>query len=133
MEGFYTAAVLQRDQSQSYEAKDSIEIAAIVNIVNYRFREAYAFLGVEEKAAEEQKNYAGVHNIKVKDISVYADEKVLSNQGTKCIRVNIVNSVGKAEFTDISIENTALNGKKISPKEMDVQIIGCDENQVKIV
>ena len=133
LEGFYTQSVLQRDQSQSYEAKDSSEIAAIVNIVNYRFREMYAFLGVEEKESEEQKNYAGVHNIKVKDIFVYADEKVLSEQGTKCIRVNIVNSVEKAEFTNISIENIVLNGKRVLPKEMDVQMIGCDENQVKIV
>ena len=79
----------------------------------------YAFLSVEEKESEEQKNYAGVHNIKVKDISVYADEKVLSEQGTKCIRVNIVNSVKKAEFTNISIENISLNGKRVLSKEMD--------------
>ncbi|MGN0806274.1 MAG: hypothetical protein ACI4MC_04475, partial [Candidatus Coproplasma sp.] len=132
LEGFYTQAVLQRDQSQTYQAFDSLEAAEVVCIANPRFRETYSFLNIQSCEIERNKRYAGVHDIKIKDVCVYADEKVLTVKGDKCVSVIIKNTVQNAEFTNISIENISLNGKKLSAEEMNVEISGCGKDCVKI-
>ncbi len=132
LESFYTPPMLEQNPitkrvgiaaEMEYNRKDEIEIANIVNIVNSRFRDAYAFLDIKEVDSEIKpgdKRYAGVSNIKIKDVHVYADEKIIEMEGTNCVRVHAKKYVSTSEFSNITVENVTLNGKKLSKEEMKV-------------
>ena len=130
LESFYTLHCLQKTQEQVYTKKDKIEIAKILRIRNERFREAYAFLNIADAKSDipmGDKRYAGVYDIKVKDIKVYCDEEIYRQYGSRCVIIDVLNSIPTTEYRDISVENVMLNGKRLCREEMRVVV---DENSV---
>ncbi len=137
LEGFYTRSVMQNSDEQKYEAKDTLELAAIVSFVNPRFRDMdlYAGLGLQDfdiGLKKGDKDYASIHDIVVKDITVYADEKVLAAKGTKCAYVQVINQIETTEYKNITVENVVLNGKKLSKDEMEIYLLGVDKTEVNV-
>ena len=123
LESFYTPYVLQESEDQIYTPKDEIEIARILWISNKRFRESYSFLNIPEVQTDlplGDKRYAGVHDIKLKDIKVYCDEKIESLYGSNCVSFEISNIIPTTEYCDISVENVTLNGKQLSSEDIRV-------------
>ena len=71
------------------------------------------------------KRYAGVYDIKVKDIKVYCDEGIDRKYGSQCVILDVRNSIPTTEYRDISVENVTLNGTRLCKEEMRVVV---DEN-----
>lgn len=137
LEGFYTPTILQESDDQKYNAQSGLEIAKIVAFSNPRFREMdfYAGLALQNfdiglKAGNSA--YASIRDITVKDIAIYADERVLAEKDTKCACIQVVNQVASSAFKDITVENVLLNGKKLSPIEMEICATGFDQSELKI-
>ncbi len=125
LESFYTTKCHQETQEQVYTKKDEVEIAKVLCIRNKRFREAYAFLNIPEGQADipwGDKRYASVHDIKVKDVNVYCDERIMREFGSKCVILDVGNSIPTTEYSDISVENVKLNGQRLSKEEMLVVV-----------
>lgn len=121
-ESFHTPAILQDDNMIEYPKTDTIEIPCILMISNRRFREAYSFIGfeyVDPKINQEWK-FAGVNDITVRNIHIYADEKTISKFGKECIKVKIINIIPTTIYDNINVENVHLNGERITVADWDL-------------
>ncbi len=138
LEKFYTPSVMQTSDKQKYMAKDKLEIATIVALYNPRFREMEMFVesmrgkSVDIGLKKGEKDYASIHDILVKDITVYADEKVLSERELQCVRLHAYNMVEGSEFKNITIENIVLNGKRLQASDMEIHTEGFDEKELVV-
>ncbi len=137
LEGFYTGSVYQASDEQKYDAHHSLEIASIVGISNKRFREMAMYKDLFSKMTDiglnpGQKEYASVHDIVFKDISVYADERVLAEKENSCVCIQVDRLVEGSEYRDIVIENVTLNGKRLAGSDMQVLTSGFDLKELEI-
>lgn len=135
LESFYTPMQLQENQEQNYSLKDLTEKTEILRVENSRFREAYSFIsdiGDGDKAKLGDKGYAAAFDIKVKNVRIYADEKILSNMGTKCVKIHIYNKFPTTEYRNLSVENVFLNGNKLSRDDMLISVDGCKEEVLEV-
>ena len=95
--------MLQREQTQSYEPNGEIEISNILMISNHRFREAYSFIDIGTgDEPEKNERYAGVTDITVRNIRIYADEKVIKEFGKDCLKVKVINKIPTTKYDNIS-------------------------------
>ena len=124
IEGFYTPEIYQSFETQKYDAQDKMAHTWLVNIMNTRFRESTLYkdigacIDIGKKRGE--KSYAGVHDVKVKNITVYAEDKIYAEKGTKCVCLRIRNVIETTEFKNITVENVILNGKKLSKDDLEI-------------
>ncbi len=137
LEGFYTPEVVQVKEEQKYNAQDSLKISSIVSFTNPRFRKMDMYkdftdqnFGIE--LTEGQKEYASIHDILVKDITVFADERVLAEKGTKCVYLQVVNKVEGTAFYNIIVDGITLNGTRLSVDQMEVYTEGFNEKELTI-
>lgn len=133
LESFYTPEVYQATQEMTYDKKHELYASAIVCISNPRFRDTYAFLGMDGASpytlSSEDPRFASVHDVSVKDITIYCDEKLLAARICRDIVViDAINTVETAEFRDITVENIVINGKRIAKADMTVRTRGKVEN-----
>ena len=137
LEEFYTVSVYQHSDEQKYDAKDSLEVAAIVSITNKRYREReifeeVGFLGVADFKKPKKEKYASVCDVCFKDIFVYADEKVLKHMDGKCAVVRIENTLDGTEYKNIKIENVVVNGQRLNEEQMSIEVQGMDRKELII-
>ena len=134
LESFYTKEQLQRSPEQIYEKKDTVGISNLLAVTNQRFRESYAFLNVGSGDLSEkgQTHYAAVRNIRVKNVSIYADEKIVSAYGNECVRISVSNVIPTTKYADISVENIWLNGQRIFGDDMNISINGCEDSVLTV-
>jgi hypothetical protein len=134
LESFYTKEQLQRSPEQIYEKKDTVGISNLLAVTNQRFRESYAFLNVGSGDLSEkgQPHYAAVRNIRVKNVSIYADEKIVSAYGNECVRISVSNVIPTTKYADISVENIWLNGQRIFGDDMNISINGCEDSVLTV-
>ncbi len=135
LESFYTREQHQENDEQTYTFQNTTQNFEIVRISNPRFREMYAFLeniGVGDNSDFGKAHYASSRNITVRNITVYADDNIIANEGTKCVKIVVRNRIATTEFKDLLVENVSLNGKRLSPEEMSVTIEGCPENVLTV-
>lgn len=131
-EGFYTHEQLQRSEEQKYTAQETMAVARIVNFDNPRFREIYSSLvGTGDDFNQGEKSYAAIHDICVKDITIYADEKVVKKTGTSCV-IRIRNLFENTEFKNFQIENITFNGKRLQESEMQISLENFDKKELTI-
>ena len=126
LESFYTPEKLQENDGSVYDRQNETALARVFNVSNKRFREAYSFLGLEdgEKSDNGKSFYASVHDITVKNVAVYSDEKILEKYGTKCVRIKVENIIPTTEYKNISVESVTLNGKPLNEKDMEISLVG---------
>ncbi len=125
LESFYTPEVVQKEYSQKYNAKDKHEISKIFAITNERFRAHYSIAG-GDTSDYEKPYFAGTHDILVKDIKIYCDEKIVTECGKKAVRMTIRNKIATTEYKNITVENIFFNGEKLTADDMDITIEGCE-------
>ena len=126
LESFYTTPLLQKSEDQVY-AETDIARTNIIDINNKRFRKGIDYVKALEPSAplnEGDRNFAGAHDIIVRDISVYCDEKLFAEQGTKCVRVYINNVIPTTEFYNVSLKNITLNGKALTKDDLELERLG---------
>ena len=137
LETFYTPPVYQANQSMLYERGNEQDHSAAVHIVNNRFRDAYAFLGADGGSPYEikigEKRFAAVHDITVRNIQVICDEKYFEKRSKKeTVYIGVFNTIDSTEYSNITIENVWLNGKRLAEGEMTVAVQGNVKNlQIK--
>ena len=113
----------------AYNKQDGLQISSVLRIKNQRFREAYAFLGIDQglpyPRREGQEGFASVEDVLVKNISIYCDASVLARvPENEIATVSIKNSVATAEFSSIKVEGVRLNGKPLTREDMSIQTEG---------
>ncbi len=134
LESFYTKEQLQKTAEQIYDKKESVCISKLLSIMNPRFRETYAFLDVGNGNLSDQgkPHYAAARGITVRNVDIYADEKIFGEFGSACVCILVSNRIATTEYADITVENVSLNGRRIFGDDMDIHIEGCKENVVTI-
>lgn len=135
LESFYTGCQLQKSDDEKYSKKDEMEVAGVLSIRNKRFRESYAFLNLGESKSKitlGDERYASVTDIKLKDIFVYCDEKILEKLGTKCLKVKMKNFIPTSRMDGVTVEGLYLNGKKVSREDVDIVLDKVDESAINI-
>ena len=135
LEHFYTPEVLQQTDDQVYDAKDQTAIARFFYINNHRFREAYADLvaGSGDRSDEGKPFFAAVHDVTLRNMSIYCDQEIAQAFGTRCAKLKINKIVPTADFSNLLVENVTLNGKRLSADEMDATFIGCESDVLTIL
>ena len=135
LESFYTAMQLQKNDAQTYSKQDQVDIAQLLSVSNARFRKAYDFLGLHKGNREDEgkPHYAGVHHILVKNVTVYCDETLTAQNGTKAVTIAIQNIIPTTQYGDIRVENVYFNGERIGAEDMTVKTDGCDRDVLTIV
>ena len=128
LESFYTKEQLQRSAEQVYDKKDVIGLSSLLYITNARFRTIYAFTGIENGDLSDvgKPHYAAVRRIGVKNVNIYADEKILADYGKACVGVTVRNIIPTTAYEDITVENISLNGERIYAEDMTIRMEGCD-------
>jgi hypothetical protein len=138
MESFYTTPILQEYDEQEYNGYDGTEISYVFKVMNDSFRDMdfYAGLNILDAAGaieKGDKRYSGVHDILVKDIFVYADEKLISENKKRCTSIYIENFIPSTEYKNLKVENVYLNGQRVQKKDMDIYLKGCDDSALIIL
>jgi hypothetical protein len=133
-ERFYTDPMLQKSDDQEYDRRNTTKISALLRIGNPRFREQYAFLGGGAGNLERrgQREYAGVCDVTVKNVRIYADESLVSDFGKACAAIFVDNIIPTTEFKGFTVGNVSLRGKKLSREEMSIEINGCSEDVLSV-
>jgi hypothetical protein len=114
---------MQRSEDQVYEGADQPFVAKIFSVKNNRSSEFYDCLNLPETKSKRKRGdreYAVVHHVTVKDISVFCDERLLQHFGKDCVTVFLRNVIPTSEYAHLTVENLVLNGKKLSPDEIRV-------------
>ncbi len=121
LESFYMKHQIQKSEGEKY-SQTEVEPTIIFGVNNNRFRDSYPLVAVDYTAGAPE--FAGAHDIEARNISVYCDEKLFAQKGTKCVRVNVKNGIPTTEFSNISLKNVTLNGKELTADDVDVEITG---------
>ena len=135
LEAFYTASLIQESDEHVYDRQNTVEIARILKITNYRFRDWYSFLELPETRPtypEGDKRYAGVTDVTVKDITVYCDPTLLEQFGKECAKIKIKKHLPSAEYSNFTLENVTMNGRRLTKEDMSLQIIDVDESVLTV-
>ena len=134
LESAYTPEVIQRSEEQCYDRTGETAIACLLSINNPRFREKYAHLGIEAGDTSEygMPYYAGVKNVALRNVRVYADDAILAQFGTKCVRIAVQNGIPTTVFEAITVENVSLGGSVLTEADVSVICEGCKPNALQI-
>jgi hypothetical protein len=105
-----------------------------LRIGNPRFREQYAFLGTGtgDLSRRGPQEYAGVCDVIVKNVRIYADESLVSDFGKSCALISIDNIIPTTEFKGFAVRNVSLRGRKLGREEMSIEINGCSEDVLSV-
>lgn len=120
--GYDTAPQFQENDDMVYTNKNTIYIPYLFQARNTRFRNpgAMASWGLSEMAEFDLdgiKKYT-IHDVKVKNINVFYDDKLLSEDGMPLIQMHIKSTVDGAEFYNFDISDIKVNGRVIPNEEI---------------
>ena len=132
LESFYTKEQGQNSEDESYKFMNETIIPDIFRVSNPRFREICVGAGVGDTSRLGQPDFASTHNIIVKNISVYADDKIINEYETNCVRIFVKNQIPTTEYKDLVVENISLNGKRLKEEDIVVTIEGCEKSVLTI-
>ena len=137
LESFYTTLVYQMFDQMKYDGYGEIEPTSIFSITNPRYRdEVEVYKDVSSSIfcsnMKKDENYASAHDILVKDICIYADEKVVKERGKGCAKIQFVNKIATTKFRNIVIDNVMLNGKKLSKEDIVIEAENFDLKNLTI-
>ena len=123
MESFYTPMQLQKSEDAVYDRKNEIEIPQLLAIINPRYRDSYSFLegiGTGDQSDAGKPHFASVHDITVRDVTVYCDDVIAQRYGTKAVTVYVENQIPTALYQNITVENVVCNGIRLTRDDMTV-------------
>lgn len=107
-ERFHRPEILQRTEDQKYDAMDKTISAYLFMISNHR-----SYCNIVPSNAEEMGCPAAqVHDILVKDTTVYYDDAIPLIDGKFQTFIGISSVVNKIEHYNITVENVTINGVK---------------------
>lgn len=69
-----------------------------------------------------------MHQITVKNVHLYCDEKLLSVYGKDCVRIVVQNILPTTEYRNIVVKDIFLNGVKLPEHDMTVSVEGCEKD-----
>lgn len=116
-ESFYNAPQLQRDDDDVYTCQDEPMIPNLFDISDDRYKKYWGELGAlnpHPKIDLSGIEYASVHDIVVRNIKVYYDEKIPKNQGRYNVPIVIDKTIPEIKTYNILLENIIVNGTKLS-------------------
>lgn len=136
-DGCYTPYVLQLSDDDKYNMQDQLEVAEIVSFGNPRFREMDMYAGLclpdfSIGLKKGDKEYASIRDITVRDITVYADDRVMREKGEKGMVIKVVNGIQTSNFKNINVENITLNGKRLKADEITIKLDGVDKKALTV-
>ena len=123
LESFYTPMQLQKSDDEVYDRKNEIEIPQLLAIINPRYRDSYSFLegiGTGDQSDAGKPHFASVHDITVRDVTVYCDDVIAQRYGTKAVTVFLENQIPTALYQNITVENVVCNGIRLTRDDMTV-------------
>lgn len=128
-ESFYTPEVYQATEDQVYDKQDDIISTYLFTIINPGFRDAYNKVLTNNplgparyKLEEGDPRFRSVRDITVKNIQIYADQKVIDTLKEKTIKFLFNNTLKEASYANIKIEDVYINRKKLSYEDTFIEI-----------
>jgi hypothetical protein len=124
--------IVQQSDAQTYDSKGSAGMPWLIVITNSRFRQAWdiisgteGFLPKEEyeKRRGSDGKIATIGNITFEDIGIFSESGTL-----KPIVFLDSTNVKNGIIENVTLKNIALNGRKLSNEDLDMQIIGAVKN-----
>lgn len=135
LENFYTQEELQESDDAVYTKQNTLAIPFIFFVRVARFRNAYTSLSSKEWSpylrAENDPLFASVQNITVKNIQVYADEKLMQLPKKDLLLIGLFNEIN-AHYANFTVENVYLNGEPVISEDFTV-ISDVKEKVLKIL
>ncbi len=129
-EPFYTLSQYQDTDETVYTNKDKLEIANLVSIANYRFRNPgnCTAWGLPSDLVNipdlTDIVCGGVHDVNVRNITVYYSEGMPMRDGRFACPIVIHSSLPGVRYRNITVENVTVNGVKLTE---DNAILGVGE------
>lgn len=121
--------VIQNDDEHQY-SYDGIWKRILISVKNDRFRnDSYCdgVWGIPKELAEVDLSgikQATVHDVIVKNITVYYDEEIQSEDDKYSLLIEIDSCLENVEHYNITLENIVVNGKKVNEENATIKISG---------
>ncbi len=127
---FDTDARYQSRDEQVYDGEGTIQIPALVSIMNFRFR-APATVAAWGNASDYVDltgiRQASVQNVTCRGIRVYYDDAIpLTEDGRYQVPVIIRSTVEGVRFADIHLSDVTVNGTPLTPDNAVMDVTGVD-------
>lgn len=129
---FDNVPVLQETEEQIYDRYGETFVPFLISIKNNRFRNEFYCddtWGVPQNTAPIDLTgvkYACVHDVAVRNINVYYDEKIPKQDGKYNAPVYIDSLLDDVRFYNINVSNIKINGKKVTKDGIPVSVSDTD-------
>lgn len=125
---FDNVPVLQESEEQAYDKYGEIFVPHLISFVNNRFRgDAYCndIWGIPKDTAPIDLTgvkYAAFHDIAVKNINVYYDEKIPKKDEKYDVPIDISSFIDDVTHYNISVSDIKINGEKVTENDLPVSV-----------
>jgi len=124
---FDTPEVYQHSDDMVYDRKDEMKAPALVSFVNNRFRteETERLWGVPVTVPDldfSAIEYACVHDITVRNIKVYYDEKIPRCEGKRNVPIIVKSFLEDVTFYRIFVEDVCVNGEPLTKENAIIEL-----------
>lgn len=117
-ERFHRPEVQQRTEEQKYDRQNETIRSCLLNIVNHRSPCNAVLVDAEAMGVPA----AQVHDIVVKDITVYYDEAIPLENGKFQTPIHIESTVYGVKHYNITVENVSVNGVKLTEENTPLEL-----------
>ncbi len=117
-EYFHRPEIQQRTEEQTYDGQDKTIRSYLFNVVNHRSPCNAVLVDAEEMGIPA----AQVHDILVKDITVYYDEAIALEDGKFQVPIHIQSLVKNVVHYNFTLENIYINGVKLTQENAILEI-----------
>ena len=127
---FDNPPVLQKNDESVYDKYDKTFVPNLVSLSNGRFRNAFYcndVWGIPLEHAPlnlEGINQACIHDVLIKNITIYYDEKINKIDGKYNVPIDICSCLDGVEFYNIFINNVCVNGVRIDKDNGIINLCG---------
>ena len=130
-ESYYTKETLQwgkpREYSDApYPNADKIQPFRLFMMLNIRFRDYYKVDGrTTYQLQKGDERFAGTHDVTIKNVSIYASDKVIETLGKNTVLFEFVNLIETTKYSNVTVKDVTLNGKKLKSSDVTIKYDGC--------
>lgn len=123
--GFDTPMQYQNTDDEKYAFANRVQVPYLIQIRNpvWRTEDSMKTWGLPPEPDIDLTGIKSksVHNVKVNNINVYADERVLKEVKSPILKTHIRSSVENSPFYNIEVSNISLNGKAVGEDELSCE------------
>ena len=131
LDSFYTPEEYQENDDMKYSLSNEICKTRLLQICNLPYRRRFDYADIKKCPDFDfnlNKDFGHVHDIKVNNINIYADNKYLDTYNP--VSISLTNYIDDTRIHDIYVSNIYVNNKKIDSKDFEINLNNVSKNEI---